>query len=110
MKMILRSVLLVIIVFSIFTNYASNTVDISFNMTTEKISQTADTITNSEIIIETVQTTIKRSQIESLFPPSDFALIVKEQLPLITFVNHITFPNQFIGFISVVQYQSNYLP
>lgn len=84
--------------------------DIQFNVSEHKVHQSVHTITDSEVILETVRSTIKKLSTERAFLPTNILFTFKTQFIPLKFMSHFILPNQFIGFISVVQHQANYLP
>lgn len=110
MRIMARTILVLLFTFTWLMNDATHLPDMQFNEGEHKIHHSVDTITDSEIVLETVRLTIKKIATELPFFSINVPLTVKTQFIPLKFVSQFTVSNQFISFIYVVQHQSNYLP
>lgn len=108
-KCILNIMLLMLISFSLFISPSQEIEQYSFNNADESTISTVDTIASSDVITESVQTIIPKWQTESLFPSTDAPNIIDKKLIPNKYINHPFFSGEIVGFICVVQHQSNYL-
>ncbi len=109
-KCVFSIMILILFSFSIFIGPSEEMAQNSFHPTDEPAISTVDTIANSDVITESVQTIINKWQTEFLFPPTSSIYVLEGKSILFKFINHVFFPRKIAGFICVVQHQSNYLP
>lgn len=109
MRIMTRTILVLLFTLTWLMNDVTHLPDMQLNEGEHKVHH-SDTITDSEVVLETVRSTIKKTDSELSFFSINVPLTVKVQFIPLKFMSQFTVSNQFIGFISVVQHQSNYLP
>lgn len=110
MRITAQIMLVFLFTFTWLINDTTHLLDMPLNNSEHKVHQSVDTITNSEVILETVRSTITNSANGQPFYPIDILLTCTVHLRPLISPSQFTISAQFIGFISVVQHQSNYLP
>lgn len=109
-KSILTSMLLMLITFLVFIGPSEKIAQMSLHTAEETTISAVDTIADADVITESVQTVIQKSQPDILFPSTDYTRILTGTFLPLKRMNHAFFSNEMAGFILVVQHQSNYLP
>lgn len=110
MKMMGRTILVLLFFFTWLMNSTTHMPNIQLNADEHKVHQSVDAIANSVVVLETVRSAIKVPITERSLFPTNILSIFKVQFMPLEFFSQFTISNQFIGFFSAVHYQSNYLP
>lgn len=108
-KYVLSSLLLILVVFSVIISPLGEIAQYSFESNDESVISTVDTIADTDVITQSVQTVIQKWQTKVLFSSSNTTHDLNEKFISFKFINHVFLPKITDGFISVVHHQSNYL-
>lgn|SRR5690625_3862512 len=109
-KCLMTCMLMILISFSVFVGPSEKMAQYSFNSTDESVISSVDTIANSNVITESIQTIIKKWQIEFLIPLIKSTHVLRGKSTPFKFIYHGFLSREVVGFICAVQHQSNYLP
>lgn len=98
-----------LISFTVFLSPLEEISQYSFKSTDETVISTVNTISDADVITQSVPTIIKKWQFDALFPSTHSTHVLIGTFIPFKFINHVFCTTDRYGFINVVQHQSNYL-
>ena len=105
----LISALLMLMSFSVLVGPMNEMSHYSFHKPDETVISAVNTISDADVMTETVPTIIKKWQFNALFPSTHSLHALRGTFIPFKFIHHVFSSTDSAGFITVVQHQSNYL-